>query len=386
MESSDLIYLDYQATTPIDDVVLTDIVETARRSFANPHSTDHALGWRAAEEVAAASQRIIHALKASDHAVVFTSGATESNNLALLGAWPHLERSGRTEVLVSRFEHACVRASAAELERRGAEVRQIPVTSAGDVDPKSVERLCSERTGLCTLMAVNNEVGTILPVQDAAAIAHRHGAIFHTDASQAIGRIPVNLDQWNADLCSISGHKCYGPKGVGALIVRKSLVQCLSATVFGGEQQLKLRPGTVPVELCVGLARAVEIAVERQATEWSAAKEHTALFLDTLARAFGELPIINGTRENRVPHNLNLRFAGIAAESLLDAMTRTCVSRGSACSSEGNKPSVSLTAMGLTPQEIEESFRVGFGRMTSHAEVEAAALDIASAARLVRGF
>ena len=252
------------------------------------------------------------------------------------------------------------------------------------MEPQSLERACDHETGIVSLMAVNNEIGTVQPVEAAAEIAHRCGAIFHTDASQAVGRVPVDIAGWGADLCSISGHKCYGPKGIGALIVRNSVAPLLQPLLLGGGQQFGLRSGTIPVELCAGLARAVELAVEGQAEEGERTRVLRDMFLATLRESAGESPLINACLDARVPHNLNLRFPGIPAETLLDKLDSICISRGSACSREGNKPSATLTALGLGSAAIEESVRISFGRSTTVDEAKAAAQLIGAAVLILR--
>ena len=383
--TTDPLYLDYNASTPMDERVLAEVVEVARTSFANPHSKEHALAWRAAEVASKAATRILNALRAPDYSVVFTSGATEANNLALRGLWEHSISRGKCGVAASRFEHPCVREVIGELVSRGAKVQEIEVSPRGVVESHAIERACNQETGIVSLMAVNNEIGTVQPVETAAAIAHRYGAIVHTDASQAVGRIPIDIAKWGTDLFTISGHKCYGPKGIGALIVRNSVATLLQPLILGGGQQFGLRSGTLPVELCAGLARAVELSVEGQAVEWQQARALRDVFLKSLREFANESPLLNGCMDTRVPHNLNLRFPGIPAETLLDKLDSICISRGSACSREGNKPSATLTSLGLESAAIEESVRITFGRSTTLDQAKAAAQHIGAAIIILRG-
>lgn len=368
------IYADYQATTPVDPRVLVRMAPLWDEEFGNPHSSDHAMGWRAAERVQESAASIGALIGADADEVVFTSGATEANNLALLGLARRAPRS-RRRVLVSDIEHKCVLAAAAALvEREGLVVETVPVDRDGAVRLDVLEAMLDETVLLASIMAVNNEIGTIQDVVGIAQLLRPYGVIFHCDAAQAPCAMDVRSLASSADLVSLSGHKIYGPKGVGALYVRRDLQGSIEPLFYGGEQQGRLRSGTVPVPLCVGMAVAADLAHSGEsAVERTRLARQRDVFLQVLHRSPG-LVVLNGAEgSKRHPGNANVRFDGLDARDILAALQpRLAASTGAACASGLPEPSHVLRAIGLSDAEASASIRFSFGRFTVDRDVEAA--------------
>jgi cysteine desulfurase len=368
---SRLVYLDHQATTPLDPRVF----EAMRpwldgRRFGNPHSANHRAGWQAAEAIERARAEVAALIGALPGEILFTSGATEANNLALFGA----SREGRG-IVVSAIEHPSVLDCLPALERRGRRVRMVPVDGSGVL---RLDELAPLEGDLISVMAANNEVGTVQPLEASAASCRACGALLHTDAVQLLSTAPLDVRALGIDLLSLSGHKLYGPMGVGALFVRDGLG--LEPQLFGGGQQAGRRPGTLPVALCVGLGEACRIAREereRDAARLFALRER--LFAALKAR----VPDVrrNGSREHGLAGCLNVTFPGIDAEDLLLDLPELALSTGSACSTGRGGPSHVLLAMARTPEEAHASIRFGLGRGTSEEEIELAARLIAERLR-----
>jgi cysteine desulfurase len=361
------IYLDYQATAPTDPRVVAAMRPYLEEAFGNPHS-EHAYGWEAARAVDEAAAHVAALIDANPGEIVFTSGATEANNLAIQGVARSAGRKGN-HIVTTAIEHKCVLSTARWLRDRGFELDVISVNPDGRVDPEALRVALRDDTVLISVMLANNEIGTIQPVAEIGALCRERGIVFHTDAAQAVGKIPVDVSALNVDLLSLSGHKFYGPKGIGALYVSRHCPLHLEPLIIGGAQQQGLRAGTVPAFLCAGLGEAARIAREEQ----SADAEHELTlrrdFLGALEDGFPGVKI-NGSLNHRLPGNLNVRFPGIDGESLLMALQgQVAASTGSACNAGLIEPSYVLGALGLSIDEINSSIRFGFGRFTKLEEV-----------------
>jgi cysteine desulfurase len=378
------VYLDYQSTTPCDPRVVEAMLPYFTEKFGNPHSVSHSHGKVAAEAVEAARLEIARLIGADGREIVFTSGATESNNIAIKGAARFLREHGaRDRVVTCVTEHKCVLESAARLEREGFAVTRLGVGPDGLVDLDALAAAIDERTALVSIMAVNNEIGVIQPLAEIGALARAKGALFHTDAAQAAGKIPLDVEAMRIDLLSISGHKMYAPKGIGALYVRRRPRVRLDPLFDGGGQERGVRSGTLPAPLCVGFGEAARIAREAMAEEGARLFTLHARFLDLLRRQVPDA-LVNGSETSRFAGNLNLRLPGIDAQRLLAELPDLSLSLGSACSSAAVEPSYVLRALGLSDAEAGASLRVGFGRFTTGAEAEFAADRLAAAVRRQR--
>lgn len=369
----DTIYADYQATTPIDPRVVEAMLPYWRGAFGNPHSSEHVVGWRAAEAVRGAASSLAALIGAEADEVIFTSGATEANNLALLGL--ARRAAGRRRILVSAIEHRCVLAAARSLtEREGFAVETIPVDSEGCVDLAGLADRLDETVLAVSVMAVNNEVGTIQDIPRIATLLARHGIVLHCDAAQAPCAVDVGELAASADLISLSSHKMYGPQGIGALCIRRELHEQIEPLIYGGGQQDGLRSGTVPLALCVGMAAAAElIRTPEGAEERRRVARQRDRFVGLLCA--GGFPVaLNGPAgERRHPGNANLRFEGFQAQDVLGALQpRLAASSGAACSSGMPEPSHVLRALGLSAAEADASVRFSFGRFTTDEELERA--------------
>jgi cysteine desulfurase len=369
-----VIYLDYQATTPTDPRVLDRMLPYFSRDFGNPHSRQHAYGWAAEEAVEASRRQVASLIGAHAREITFTSGATESNNLAIKGA-AALE-SGRNKIVTCVTEHKCVLEACRSLEAVGRRVAYLPVGSSGLIDLAALAQEIDERTALVSVMAVNNEIGVIQPIAEIGRLAHARGALFHTDAAQAVGKIALDVAAMDIDLLSISGHKLYGPMGIGALYVRRKPGLQLAPLFDGGGQERGLRSGTVPLPLCVGLGAACEIAGAEMGAESERLRALRHALLAGLQRRVSDVRL-NGDREARVAGNLNVSFPGIDAEDLMMDVKDVAVSSGSACSSASIDPSYVLRALGLPEELARASLRISLGRFTTADDVEHAAARLA---------
>ena len=377
------IYLDYQATTPTDPRVVEAMLPYFTEKFGNPGSATHAFGHEAETAVEKARGQVAALIGAEAREIVFTSGATESNNLALKGAAQFHRPLGKDHVVTVATEHKCVVEAAKALERDGYRATILGVDSRGFVDLRQIEKILDPRTAIVSVMAANNEIGVLQPIAEIGAICRAKGVLFHSDAAQAVGKIPLDVNTMNIDLMSISGHKLYGPKGIGALYVRRRPRARITAQIDGGGQERGMRSGTLPTPLCVGLGVACEIAQREMVGEARRLFKFRERFL---ARLKSHLPNIqiNGDPERRLPGNLNISIPGIAATDLMDACPGVAVSSGSACSSAELEPSYVLRALGFSDERAGGSIRVGFGRMTNEAEIDRAADLLAEAAMALR--
>jgi cysteine desulfurase len=376
------IYLDYQATTPVDERVLAAMLPFFTEKFGNPHSRDHRHGWQAEEAVEEARGRIASLIGATAKEIVFTSGATESNNLAIKGV-AAAAGEGRKRIVTCETEHKCVLESCRRLERGGYEVTYLPVASNGLIELGALEAAVDDRTALVSIMAVNNEIGVIQPLAEIGKLCRKHGARFHTDAAQATGKIPLDVNAMNIDLMSISGHKIYGPKGIGALYVRRKPRVPIEAQMDGGGQERGLRGGTVPAPLAVGLGEACAVAAAEMADEAERLKGLRDRFLARLRAAVPDVHL-HGDATQRIAGNLNLSFPDIEGQDLMMRLTGLSVSTGSACSSAVVGPSHVLSALGVPARLLHNALRIGFGRFTTEGEVDRAADMIAAAVQSLR--
>ena len=374
MPLKNTIYADYQATTPVDPRVLEKMLPFWGESFGNPHSNDHIVGWKAAEAVRESLTSVAALIGGDPDEIVFTSGATEANNLALFGL-ARRAPSSRRRILVSAIEHKCVLAAARALEEReGFTLETIPVDREGFIDLDVLESMLDGSVLVASIMAVNNEVGTIQDLSAIAALLAGHGIIFHCDAAQAPCAMDVSCLAEYADLISLSGHKIYGPQGIGALYVRRNLQTEIEPLIYGGGQQNGLRSGTVPVPLCVGMAAAAGIVQAEGSRERPVVAEQRNHFVNLLSE--GDFPVtINGPAwDRRHPGNANLRFDGFASQDILGALQPgLAASTGAACTSGIPEPSHVLSAMGLSVNEADSSVRFSFGRFTTEGAVHEAA-------------
>jgi cysteine desulfurase len=362
------IYLDYQATTPLDPRVLEAMMPYFTGKFGNPHSRSHQFGWDAEEAVEEARRNVAKLIGADEREVIFTSGATESNNLAIKGV-AHFYKDRRNEIVTVVTEHKCVLDTCRHLEQEGFKVTYLPVQQNGLVDLEQLRAAVTDKTVIVSIMAVNNEIGVIQPLREIGEIAHAKGAFFHTDAAQAVGKIPLDVNAMNIDLMSISGHKIYGPKGVGALYVRRKPRVRLEAMINGGGQERGMRSGTLSPPLCVGLGEACRIAAEEMPQDLAHVQQLSARFYDRITTALPDV-FLNGDREQRFPGNLNLSFAYVEGESMIMAIRDLAVSSGSACTSASLEPSYVLRALGVEEEMAHTSIRFGIGRFTTEAEID----------------
>jgi cysteine desulfurase len=374
-----MIYLDHHATTPCDPAVLDAMWPWFAQDFGNPHSTEHAAGRRAAEAVENARAEIAALIGADPAEILFTSGATEANNLAIKGAARFAGAAARPRMVTAANEHKCVLESVRDLGREGFEPHIVPVAPDGGIAPDTLRDALSAPTLLVSIMAAHNETGRVQDIASLARVAHDAGAKFHSDIAQAAGRIPVDVRAWDIDLASISAHKLYGPKGIGALFVRRHPRMRLAALFSGGGQERGLRSGTIATPLAVGFGEACRLArlgMDNEQTRVAALRDRL------LAGLRDRIPglAVNGPLHDRLAGNLSLRFPGMQASALIAACPGLAVSTGSACTSAAIAPSHALLALGLAPAEAAATLRVGIGRFTSAAEIDAAIAMIAAAA------
>lgn len=374
------IYLDNQATTACDPRVVQVMLPYFTEHFGNPHSAEHAMGRFAEAAVEQARAQVAALIGADPREVVFTSGATESNNIAIKGAARHAATQGtdRRRIITLATEHKCVLESVADLQTEGFEPVILPVRPDGLADLGLVRDALATPTLLLSVMAVNNETGVIQDLAALAALANAAGALFHTDAAQATGKIPLDVEAMRIDLLSISGHKLYGPKGVGALYVRRRPRVRLAPLFSGGGQERGLRSGTLPAPLIVGLGEACRIAGEEMQADHARIARLRDRFMAVLGNRIPGIAL-NASQDSRIPGNLNLTFPAATAQALMEAAPDLCVSTGSACSSAEVEPSYVLRALGLSDAAASRTLRIGIGRFTSAADIDSAAAMLAEA-------
>jgi cysteine desulfurase len=380
------IYLDYHATTPVDPRVFDVMKKFFLEDFGNPGSNSHEYGDIAAKAVSEARKEIgivINSLAPSE--VVFVSGATEANNLAIHGTAIKLKEAGKTHIITSSIEHKAVLDVTDELERQGFQLTYVNPNPEGVTDPQEIERAITPKTGLISIMHANNEIGIINDVKRIGEIAEKHGVLFHCDAAQSFGKIPIDVQEMNVHLLSISGHKVYGPKGVGALYFRKKNPKVeIEPLLFGGGQERGLRPGTLATPLIAGLAEASRIAREEMASEGSRLQELKNYLFNGLIEKCPDI-VLNGSIENRLPNNLNVSFLGVQSATLMNSLRgEIAVSNGSACTSENWDSSHVLAGMGINDERIQSAIRFSLGRFTTQEEIDYAVDQITTVVQRLR--
>jgi cysteine desulfurase len=367
------IYLDNHATTPVDPRVMDIMLPFFTEKFGNAASRNHAFGWEAEEAVENARKQIARSIHADPKEIVFTSGATESNNLALKGVTEMYHEKG-DHIITSTTEHRAVLDTAKTLEaKRGVKVTYLPVDKFGMVSPDDVRNAITDKTVLISIMYANNEIGTINPIKEIGKIAKEKGVLFHCDATQGVGKVPINVQELGIDLMSFSAHKIYGPKGIGALYVRKKGPRVrLAAQMDGGGHERGMRSGTLAVPLIVGFGKACELCEQEmraEGTRLAAMRDHLHA---TITKAMEDV-YLNGHPTQRLPNNLNLSFAYVEGESLLMGVKEIALSSGSACTSSTLEPSYVLRALGVGAELAHSSIRFGLGRFNVNEEVDYAA-------------
>ena len=378
-----MIYMDYHATTPVDPRVLQAMLPYFTEEFGNPASKQHKWGWRAQAAVERGRAQVAELIGASAGEIVFTSGATESNNLAIKGAACGLRDRGNHLVSVST-EHKSVLDSFKRLEREGWSITLLGVRTDGLIDLNEVADAMTDRTVLISVMAANNEIGVLQPLEEIAKLAHARGALLHTDAAQGAGKIPIDVNRMGIDLLSLTGHKYYGPKGCGALYIRRQKPRLkLECQIDGGGHENGMRSGTLNVPGIVGLGAAAAICHSDMPEESVRLASLRDRLLDGLRRGLSEVRV-NGTLERRLPHNLHVSFDGVEGEALLMALGDLAVSTGSACSSGSHAPSHVLEAIGAVGERAGASIRFGLGRTTSNADVDFAVERVTAVVKSLR--
>lgn len=364
-------FLDLQSTTPIDPRVLDAMLPWQLHEFGNPHSRTHHFGWEAEEAVEKSREQIAALIGANSKEIIFTSGATESNNLAIKGV-ANFYASNKKHVITVQTEHKCVLDSCRQLESQGFRVTYLPVKQDGLIDLNELKNaIVPGETSLVSVMGVNNEIGVIQPLEEIGNLCRANGVFFHTDCAQMAGKVKIDVDKFKIDLLSISGHKIYGPKGVGALYVRRRPRVRLEAQMSGGGQERGLRSGTLAPFLIVGLGEACEIAKREMDNDYEWVKFLSDRMFDKINQRLPQV-ILNGHRDERWVGNLNLSFAYVEGESLLMALKNIAVSSGSACTSASLEPSYVLRAIGVGEDLAHTSIRFGMGRFTTVEEVDMA--------------
>ncbi|CAG7589427.1 MAG: IscS subfamily cysteine desulfurase [Candidatus Midichloria sp.] len=361
------IYMDYQATTPVDRRILEKMLPYFTEKFGNPHSRSHSFGWEAEEANENARKQIAELINADSKDIIFTSGATESNNLALKGV-AQFYKNEKKHIITTVTEHKCILDTCRYLEQEGFRVTYLPVKTNGLIDLKDLENAISSDTLLVSIMAINNEIGVIQPISEIGKICRSHGAFFHTDAAQAFGKISLDVEVMNIDLMSISGHKIYAPKGIGALYIRRKPRVRLTAMINGGGQERGMRSGTLPTPLIVGIGEAAVIAKQDMENDYKKISYLSEKFINEVTK----IPevYLNGDRNIRYPGCINLSFSCIEGESMIGAIKDLAVSSGSACTSASLEPSYVLRALGVDEEMAHTSIRFGIGRFTTEEEID----------------
>ncbi len=370
MEIKRPIYMDSHATTPVDPRVLEAMLPYFSETFGNAGSIDHAYGAVAADAVKKAREQCAHTLNAHPEEIIFTSGATEADNIAILGAAEQYAAKG-DHIITCVTEHKAVLDTCKHLQKTGKSVTFLPVDQYGLVDPGQVEDAITDKTVLISIMTANNEIGTIAPIKEIGKIAHDHGVIFHTDAAQAVGHIPMDVEKMNIDLLSFSGHKIYGPKGIGGLYVRRSNPRVkLTPIIFGGGQEKGLRSGTLNVPGIVGVGMALSVAEKEMAKDEKKYRKWTTELYDSFKEAYPSV-MLNGHPTKRLAHNLNVCFPGIESKALIHLLRDDLsISAGSACTTINVEPSHVLLAIGRSESQSHTAVRIGLGRFTNQYEID----------------
>lgn len=373
-------YLDFQATTPLDPRVLDAMLPFETHQYGNAHSRTHSFGWEAESAVEEARENIADLVGADPREIVFTSGATESNNIALKGAArfygmpfekdPQVLKRAKRHIITTVTEHKCVLESCLALKQEGFDITFLPVEQNGIVSMEKLKAAIRPDTLMVSVMAVNNEIGVVQPLKEIGEFCRSNKILFHTDAAQAVGKIPVDVNDLNIDLMSISGHKLYGPKGIGAIYVRRRPRVRLEAVQSGGRQERGIRSGTLPTQLCVGLGAACKVAKEEMHNDSVWIKKLYDRMYSGIVESVPHVQL-NGDAVQRYYGNLNISFAFVEGESLLMALKNAALSSGSACTSASLEPSYVLRALGVDEEMAHTSIRFGIGRFTTEEEADA---------------
>ncbi|MDR0296607.1 MAG: IscS subfamily cysteine desulfurase [Rickettsia sp.] len=362
------IYMDYQSTTPMDPRVLECMLPYFTTKFGNPHSRSHSFGWEAEKAVEMSREKVAMLIGADPKEIIFTSGATESNNLAIKGI-AKFYGSKKNHIVTVSSEHKCVLDACRHLENEGFRVTYLPIQPSGLIDLQQLKSAITDQTMLVSVMAVNNEIGVIQPIKEIGKICWELGVFFHSDIAQGYGKIPIDVNDCNIDLASISGHKIYGPKGIGALYVRKKPRVRLVPILNGGGQERGMRSGTLPTPLIVGLGAAAELSLSEMPKDTKRVEELFDRFYNNITKQITDV-YLNGDINKRYKGNLNLSFAYVEGESMILAIKDLAVSSGSACTSSSLEPSYVLRAMGVDEEMAHTSIRFGIGRFTTKEEID----------------
>ena len=362
------IYFDYQATTPVDPRVLDKMMPYFGEIYGNPHSRNHSYGWEAEEGVEVAREHVAKIIGANPKEIIFTSGATESNNLAIKGV-ADFYGDKKNHIITCVTEHKCVLESCRHLDGKGFNITYLPVSSDGLIDLELLKKEITDKTLMVSIMGVHNEIGVIQPLEEIGKVCRERDVFFHTDCAQAVGKISLDVEKMNIDLMSISGHKIYAPKGVGALYIRRKPRVRIQSMISGGGQERGMRSGTLSPALCVGLGEACRIYSEEMKQEHKMLSTFKQMMLDGIRNSCPDV-YLNGSENHRVPGNLNLSFAYVEGESLMMGIKNLAVSSGSACTSASLEPSYVLKALGVEEELAHTSLRIGFGRFTTENDVK----------------
>jgi cysteine desulfurase len=377
-----VIYLDNHSTTQVDKKVLKKMLPYFSDKFYNPHSINTKYNQDIINDIELARSNIAKLIGADTQDVVFTSGATEANNMAIKGLELKIKR-GKNHFITLNTEHKCVLEAMRRVELDGGQLSILKVNKDGLIDPEIIEKNIKNNTVLVSIMFANNETGVIQPIKKIAQICKEKKVLFHSDAAQAIGKIKINVKDMGIDLMSMSAHKFYGPKGIGALYIRGFPRIRLSPLIDGGGQEISLRSGTLPVPLCVGFGEAAKIAKKSLQKEAKTTKELRDYFIISLKKKIDNI-IINGDLKNRLPANINFSIPNIKAKEIIQSLKYTIISSGSACTSNSVDPSYVLSGMGLKKDVVESSLRVGIGRFSTKADIDKAVQDIYQTVKLQR--
>jgi cysteine desulfurase len=377
------IYLDYLATTPVDPRVVEKMVQclSLDGNFGNPASRSHIYGWKAEEAVENARRQVADLLHCDPREIVWTSGATESDNLALKGV-AHFHRERGRHIVTSSIEHKAVLDTCQQLEREGFEVTYLKPAANGLVTPEAVEAALRDDTIVVSIMHANNEIGTLNDIAGIGRVTRAAGVLFHSDAAQSVGKVPIDLATWDVDLMSVSAHKMYGPKGIGALFVRRQPKVRLEAQIHGGEHERGMRSGTLATHQIVGMGEAARLALECVTEEGGRLETLRRRFWDSLCD-LGDIRI-NGDPQQRLPGALNFSVGYVEGEALLMSLKDLALSTGSACTSASLEPSYVLRAIGLSDELAHSSLRLSFGRFSTDEDVDAAAVQLRHAVQKLR--
>mgnify|MGYP001194701217 CR=1 FL=1 len=377
-----MIYLDNHSTTQVDKRVLKKMLPYFSDRFYNPHSINTKYNKDIIKDIELARSNIAKLIGAKTKDIVFTSGATEANNMAIKGLELKVKR-GKNHFITLNTEHKCVLEAMRRVELNGGQLSILKVNKNGLIDPEIIEKNIKSNTALVSIMFANNETGVIQPIKKIAQICKEKKVLFHSDAAQAVGKVKINVKDMGIDLMSISAHKFYGPKGIGALYIRGFPRIRLSPLIDGGGQEISLRSGTLPVPMCIGFGEAAKIAKTSLQKEAKKTKELRDYFISSLKKKINNI-IINGDMKNRLPANINFSIPKIKAKEIIQSLKHTIISSGSACTSSSVDPSYVLSGMGLEKDIVESSLRVGIGRFSIKADIDKAVQDIYQTVKLLR--